>query len=60
MLRPSKPVVTIIKYRKEMKNKWKSTKAKGIAQVLFQVKIGTSYGSTRAESKTREIQKHNN
>ena len=43
-----------------MKNKWKSTKAKGIAQVSFQAKIDASYGSTRAESKTGEIQKHNN
>ena len=40
-----------------MKNEWKSTKAKGIAQVSFQVKIDASYGSTRAESETREIQK---
>ena len=43
-----------------MKNEWKSTKAKGIAQVLFQAKIDASYESTRAESETREIQKHNN
>ena len=43
-----------------MKNEWKSTKAKGIAQVSFQVRIDTSYGSTRAESETGEIQKHNN
>ena len=39
-----------------MKNKWKSTKAKRIAQVSFQAKIDTSYRSTRAESKTGEIQ----
>ena len=39
-----------------MKNEWKSTKAKRIAQVSFQAKIDASYGSTRAESETREIQ----
>ena len=39
-----------------MKNEWKSAKAKRIAQVLFQVKIDASYGSTRAESETGEIQ----
>ena len=39
-----------------MKNERKSTKAKRIAQVLFQAKIDASYGSTRAESETREIQ----
>ena len=39
------------------KNEWKSTKANGIAQVSFQAKIDASYGSTRAESETGEIQK---
>ena len=43
-----------------MKNEWKSTKAERIAQVSFQVKIDASHGSTRARSKAREIQKHNN
>ena len=60
MLRPSKPVVTIVKLLQRTKNEWKSTKAKGIAQVSFQVKINASNGSTRAEIETREIQKHNN
>ena len=45
---------------KRTKNEWKSRKAKGIAQVSFQARIDASYGSTRAESKTGEIQKHNN
>ena len=57
---PRKPVVMIVNYRKEHKNEWKSTKAKRIAQVSFQVRIDASYGSTRAESETGEIQKHNN
>ena len=39
-----------------MDNEWKSTKAKGIAQVSFQAKIDTSHGSTTAENETREIQ----
>ena len=39
-----------------MKNKWKSTKAKRIAQVLFQIKIYASNGSKTARSETREIQ----
>ena len=39
-----------------MDNEWKSTKAKGIAQVSFQAKIDASYGSTTAENETREIQ----
>ena len=39
-----------------MKNKWKSTKAKRIAQVSFQAKIDASYRSTRAGSETGEIQ----
>ena len=39
-----------------MKNEWKSTVAKRIAQVLFQAKIDASNGSTRARSETREIQ----
>ena len=43
-----------------MKNKWKSTKAKRIAQVSFQAKIDASYGSTRVESETGENSKHNN
>ena len=59
MLRPSKSVVTIVKLLQRMKNEWKSTKAKRIAQVSFQAKIDTSHGSTRARSETREIQKHN-
>ena len=46
----------IVKLLQRTKNKWKSTKAKRIAQVSFQVKIDASYGSTRAESKTAEIQ----
>ena len=37
-----------------MKNEWKSTKAKRISQVLFQVRIDASNGSTRARSETRE------
>ena len=59
MLQPSKPVITIVNYRnegKKKKNKWKSTKAKRIAQVSFQAKIDASYGSTRARSEAREIQ----
>ena len=39
-----------------MKNEWKSTKAKRIAQVLFQAKIDASNGSTTARSESREIQ----
>ena len=39
-----------------MKNEWKSTKAKRIAQVSFQAKIDASHGSTRARSEAREIQ----
>ena len=39
-----------------MKNKWKSTKAKRIAQVSFKVKIDVSNGPTTARSETREIQ----
>ena len=38
------------------KNEWKSTKAKRIAQVLFQAKIDASHGSTRARSEAREVQ----
>ena len=38
------------------KKEWKSTKAKRIAQVLFQAKIDASHGSTRAGSKAREVQ----
>ena len=56
MLRPSEPVVTIVKLPQRMKNEWKSTKAKRIAEVSFQAKIDTSHRSTRAESKTGEIQ----
>ena len=56
MLRPSKPVVMIVNYHNKQKNKWKSTKAKRIAQVSFQAKIDTSNGSTTARSETREIQ----
>ena len=39
-----------------MDNEWKWTKAKGIAQVLFQAKIDASQGSTTAENETRKIQ----
>ena len=39
-----------------MKNEWKSTKAKRIAQVSFQAKIDASNRSTTAGSETREIQ----
>ena len=39
-----------------MENEWKSTKAKRIAQVSFQVKTDASHGSTRAGSEAREIQ----
>ena len=56
MLRPRKPVVTIINYRSEQKNRWKITKAKRIAQVSFQAKIDASNESTTAESESREIQ----
>ena len=56
MLRPKKPVVTIVKLPCRTKNEWKSIKAKRIAQVLFQAKIDTSNGSTRARSESREIQ----
>ena len=55
MLRPSKPVVTIVNYRYERKNEWK-TKTKGIAQVSFQAKIDASSDSTTARSESREIQ----
>ena len=56
MLRPKKPVVMIIKLPQRTKNEWKPTKAKRIAQALFQAKIDTSNGSTTARSETREIQ----
>ena len=56
MLRPSKPVVMIVKLPQRTENKWKSTKAKRITQVSFQVKIDASHGSTKAENETREIQ----
>ena len=46
----------IVKLPHRTDNEWKSTKAKGIAQVSFQAKIDTSYRSTTAENKTREIQ----
>ena len=39
-----------------MKNEWKATKAKRIAQVSFQVKIDASNRSTTERSETREIQ----
>ena len=55
-LRPSKLVVTIEKLPHRTDNEWKPTKAKRIAQVLFQAKIDTSYRSTTAENETREIQ----
>ena len=44
------------KIPRQTKKEWKSTKAKRIAQVSFQVKIDTSHGSTKARSKAREIQ----
>ena len=56
MLRPNKPVVTIVKLPHRMNNEWKPTKAKRIAQVSFQVKIDASHRSTMAENETREIQ----
>ena len=56
MLRPKKPVVMIVKLLQQMKNEWKSTKAKRIAQVSFQAKIDSSNGSTTARSESREIQ----
>ena len=56
MLRPSKPVITIINYHNEKKNEWKPTKAKRIAQVSFQAKIDASHRSTTTRSETREIQ----
>ena len=47
----------IVNYCNEQKkNEWKSTKAKRIAQVLFQAKIDASHRSTRARSEAREIQ----
>ena len=55
-MRPKKPVVTIVKLPQRMINEWKPTKAKRIAQVLFQVKIDASNGSTTARSETKEIQ----
>ena len=39
-----------------MKNRWKITKAKRIAQVLFQAEIDASIKSTTARSEPREIQ----
>ena len=56
MLRPKKPVIKIIKLPQGMKNEWKPTKAKRIAQVSFQAKIDASNGSTTARSETRDIQ----
>ena len=56
MLRPSKPVVMIIKLPQRTENEWKSTKAKRITQVLFQAKIDASHESTKAENETGEIQ----
>ena len=56
MLRPKKPVITIVKLPQRMKNKWNSTKSKRIPQVLFQAKIDTSNRSTTARSESREIQ----
>ena len=40
----------------EKKKEWKSTKAKRIAQVLFQAKIDASHGSTGARSEAREVE----
>ena len=44
------------KLPQQTKNEWKSTKAKRIAQVLFQAKIEASNRSTTARSESREIQ----
>ena len=55
MLRPRKPVITIVKLPHRM-DEWEINKTKGIAQVSFQAKIDASHGSTTAENKTREIQ----
>ena len=56
MLRPKKPVVTIVNYHKERKERVKYNKTKRIAQVSFQARIDASNGSTRARSESREIQ----
>ena len=56
MLRPNKPVITIVKLPHRTNNEWKPTKATRIAQVSFQAKIDTSHRSTRARSEAREIQ----
>ena len=54
-LRPSNPVVTIIKLPHRTDNKWKSTEAKRIAQVSFRVKIDASHGSTIARTKQEKF-----
>ena len=46
----------IVNYCNELKTSGKLTKAKRIAQVLFQAKIDASHGSTRARSEAGEIQ----
>ena len=56
MLRPSKPVITIVKLPHKTDNEVEISKAKRIAQVSFQAKIDASHGSTTAENETREIQ----
>ena len=56
MLRPKKPVITIVNYHNEQKNEWKSTKTKRIAQVSFQARIDASSEPTTARSKSKEIQ----
>ena len=55
MLQPKKPAVTIVKLQQRMKNEWKSTKAKRIAQVSFQAKIDASNGSTTARVKQEKF-----
>ena len=56
MLQLKKSVIMIVNYHNEWKNRWKITKAKTIAQVLFQSKIDASNKSTTARSESREIQ----
>ena len=57
MLRPRKSVITIVDNRnKQKKIRWKITKAKRIAQGLFQAEIDASIESTTARSEPREIQ----
>ena len=56
MLQPSKPVVAIVKLPQRTKNRGNQQKLKELLKFSFQAKIDVSYGSTRAENKTREIQ----